>query len=152
MSGKKQKTACIFKTACGQIFNKLTLHYFLFGLVAVAIKFIGFEILNYCFGVEEVIANTVAWVIFTVFSYFTCRKYVFKSDSHGFKMVAGESSKFILFKLVSLILEAGLMALLAHVLIKNNGHLCEIIVISISSVFNYFANRLVVFRKKDAKS
>lgn len=151
MSEKKQKAACFFKSACGQIFNKLTLRYFLFGLASVAIKLISFAVFRYGFHIEDVTANAIAWIIFTGFSYYTCRKYVFKSDCHGAKKVAGESSKFILFKIVSLLLEEGLMALLVYVAfkhLKDPSTVSQIIVVTVSSVFNYTVNRLLVFKQK----
>ena len=148
MSEKKQKAARVAKCMCGQIFNKLTLRYFLYGLVAVAIKIISFEILVYLCRLEEVTANAIAWVIFTAFSYFTCRKYVFKSECHGAKKVAGESSKFILFKVLSLLLEEGLMVLFAYLLLKGHPTISQVIVVTVSSIFNYTVNRLLVFKKK----
>lgn len=148
MSKKNQKAACFFKSACGQIFNKLTLRYFLYGLAAVAVKIVSFEILVYLCRLEEVTANAIAWAIFTAFSYYTCRKYVFKSESRGAKMVAGESSKFILFKVLSLLLEEGLMVVFAYVLLKGHPTASQIVVVTVSSVFNYTVNRLLVFKKK----
>ena len=148
MSEKKQKAAKAAKCMCGQIFNKLTLRYFLYGLMAVAIKIISFEILVYLCRLEEVTANAIAWVIFTAFSYYTCRKYVFKSECHGAKKVAGESSKFILFKVLSLLLEEGLMVLFAYVLLKGHPTISQVIVVTISSIFNYTVNRLLVFKQK----
>lgn len=148
MSEKKQKAARVAKSMCGQIFNKLTLRYFLYGLMAVAIKIISFEILVYLCRLEEVTANAIAWAIFTAFSYYTCRKYVFKSESRGAKMVAGESSRFILFKVLSLLLEEGLMVVFAYVLLKGHPTISQVIVVTISSIFNYTVNRLLVFKKK----
>ena len=148
MSEKKQKAAKAAKCMCGQIFNKLTLRYFLYGLMAVAIKIISFEILVYLCRLEEVTANAIAWAIFTAFSYYTCRKYVFKSECRGAKMVAGESSRFILFKVLSLLLEEGLMVLFAYVLLKGHPTISQVIVVTISSIFNYTVNRLLVFKQK----
>lgn len=93
--------------------------------------------------IELQIANVVSWIISVTFAYITNRVFVFKSKS---KNIMLELSKFVGSRILSLLMDIGIMFLFVTVLgIKDIiGKLVSQIVVIVA---NYILSKLLVFKK-----
>ncbi|GGK56606.1 hypothetical protein GCM10011405_00930 [Rufibacter glacialis] len=92
-------------------------------------------------GVYYVFATVFSTVIAIVLNYFLTRKWVFSSSKYSFKY---EFSSFVLFSLVGLLLNLGLILLFVEK-IQMNPLLGKLLAIGLVSVFNYFSKKKLVF-------
>lgn len=92
---------------------------------------------------ELQIANIISWVISVAFAYVTNRIFVFKSKS---KKILLELSKFVGSRILSLLMDIGIMFLFVTVLgIKDIiGKLVSQVVVIVA---NYILSKLLVFKK-----
>jgi putative flippase GtrA len=87
-------------------------------------------------------ANTAAWVIAVVFSYFANRRWVFLSKDAS---VPAEMCKFVLSRIFSLLLENALL-LLGVDIIGINEYIAKATVAVIVVVCNYITGKWIVFK------
>ena len=101
-------------------------------------------------GSYVLIANAgqvIAWVAAVLFAYFTNKKYVFQSTTDGKTGAWREFWLFVSARLASLVIfDLALFNLL--LLLGMNADWDKLLMNALVILFNYFASRLVVFRKK----
>ncbi len=96
--------------------------------------------------IELQIANVLSWILAVIFAYFTNRKYVFKSKEEN---KIKEGSKFILSRLVTLLLDMLTMFLLVSIL-SMNDKIAKIISQILVIIGNYLISKLIVFKKNNS--
>ena len=96
--------------------------------------------------IELQIANVLSWILAVIFAYFTNRKYVFKSEEEN---KIKEGSKFILSRLVTLLLDMLTMFLLVSIL-SMNDKIAKIISQILVIIGNYLISKLIVFKKNNS--
>jgi len=126
--------------------------YLFWGGVAFVLSMVLYWIFTSPMGWNEVLGNTVDWVICVLFTYVTNRVFVFKSKTTGIKGIGKEFVQFVLARLFTLILEdivifvgCNLMGYdtgLASMVVKFIGQAVVIIT-------NYILSKLIIFRKKN---
>lgn len=137
--------------------HKELILYVVFGALTTLVNYILYFSCTSGFKIGWSAATVIAWVGAVLFAYFTNRKWVFASKSHGAKAVLSEFLKFIAARLSSLALEWLTLKLLLDILhfdafqwkslpvgelvAKTIGQLLVIIT-------NYILSKLVVFAKK----
>lgn len=102
--------------------------------------------LNPLVPIELQIANVLSWILAVIFAYFTNRKYVFKSKEEN---KIKEGSKFILSRLVTLLLDMLTMFLLVSIL-SMNDKIAKIISQILVIIGNYLISKLIVFKKNNS--
>lgn len=127
--------------------------YLFWGGIAFFLSMALYWLFDTVFGWNSVVANTVDWVICVLFTYFTNKKYVFKSQVEGKKEKLKEFIEFVSARLFTLVLEdiiiyVGVDALgfnspLQSTIVKLIGQVVVIIA-------NYILSKLWIFKKKDA--
>ena len=93
------------------------------------------------------IGNVAAWVLAVLFAYFTNKKFVFQSKADAKTGAWREFWLFVSARLASLVIfDVALFNLLLRLGMNADGDklLMNVLVI----LFNYFASKLVIFRKK----
>lgn len=121
--------------------------YLIVGGLTTLVNYIVF----YCPGIsslETILRNTLAWVAAVVFAFFANRKFVYRSERHGFGPVFLEFLSFTLARVFSYVLETGILKLCE---IKEiNVDIAKIPVGVLVVIVNYLTG-LLVFRnrKKD---
>ena len=92
------------------------------------------------------IGNVTAWVIAVLFAFITNKKYVFQSRTDGKTGAWREFWLFVSARVASLVIfDAGLFNLLLA--LGMNADLDKLLMNGLVIVFNYFASKLVIFRK-----
>ncbi len=118
--------------------------YLVFGVLTTVVSLlVGLPLL--WLGVNDAIANLLKNVAGIIFAYVTNRLYVFRSETKGAKQKE-EMVSFFISRIATLVLDMGMMFLLADVL-KVNETLSMILSTFIVIVLNYVLSKLFVFKK-----
>ena len=140
-----------------KIFNRELLIYFLCGLMAIAVNYAVFWLALCILGEKRVLfVNGIAFVVATVFAFFTNKHLVFKTGGLGVKTAMRELAMFFAARIASFgVEELGLWVStdLIHVgrytLLGFSGLLiAKIVLLGVSSIMNYIFSKFVIFRKK----
>jgi len=91
------------------------------------------------------VAAAAAWLVSVAFAYFANRRYVFKARAQGAAMLR-EAELFVAARLASLGLDAGFL-LAAVEFFGMDEYAAKLAANVLVVIANYFAGRLVVFRK-----
>lgn len=135
--------------------------YVVFGGLTTVVNYIIYFACTQGFGVGWSAATVIAWIGAVLFAYFTNRKWVFESKSHGAKGVLYEFVKFVAARLLSLGMEWITLKLLLDVLHMNDflwrdlpagEFIAKTIGQVIVIIANYIFSKWIVFRKKTEKN
>lgn len=88
------------------------------------------------------VRNTLAWLVAVCFAYFVNKKFVFHSKNDSIK----EGSQFFLLRLVTLLVENGLLIICIQV-IQINEPVSKILISIVTVLGNYFLCKYKIFRK-----
>ena len=91
--------------------------------------------------------DIIAWVAAVAFAYVTNRIWVFESHTKGFFRVLGEIFSFAGGRVLTFLMQEGLMAVFVTWL-GLNKYLMRVIAAILVIIANYFISKLIVFRKK----
>ena len=121
--------------------------YAAFGVLTTIINIGSFFIMTTFFNIDNNLANNIAIILAVLFAYITNKDLVFHSQAEGFKEKFIEFCKFILGRLVTMILESvGGSLLFAYVPIPTIVSKCLITVVVI--VLNFFISKFFAFKTK----
>lgn len=93
------------------------------------------------------VADVIAWVCAVLFAFFTNRIWVFESKRHGFWPVMGELVTFAGGRVLTLLMQEGLIAVF-FTWLGLNKYLVKIGVAVLVVIANYFISKLLVFKEK----
>lgn len=129
---------------------KEVISYLIFGVlttvVSLAVYYLSvFTFLNPNNAFELQIANIISWIVGVCFAYFTNRKYVFESKE---KNKLKEASKFVLARVVTLIMDMIIMWI-GVTLLHRNDKIIKLISQVVIIVSNYVFSKIFVFKKKE---
>ena len=137
----KQKAADILKKYREQIL------YLVFGALTTVVSIGSYALFNAVFGINELIANVISWILAVLFAYVTNRRWVFCSSAKTKKEILTEMASFFAGRLATL----GMEELILFVFITClglNSIAVKIIAQVIVLVSNYVISKLLVFRKR----
>ena len=120
--------------------------YLFFGGLTFVISIVSYAIFNVAFGINELIANIISWVLAVLFAFFTNRIWVFDGKTDGAKEFLIQMLNFFGGRVATLVVEE----LILFIFITKLGFgsmavktVAQVIVI----VLNYIISKLWVFRK-----
>ncbi|MCR4788232.1 MAG: GtrA family protein [Lachnospiraceae bacterium] len=126
--------------------------YLFWGGVAFLLSMFLFWLFAARFGWNEVIANTVNWVICVIFTFFTNKFFVFRSKTENAKGFIREFLSFTAARLFTLVLE-DIIIWVGCTLMGYNEGIPQMVVKFIGQfvviVTNYILSKLWIFKKKD---
>ncbi len=113
-------------------------------IVSLAVYYVSvYTFLNPENAIQLQIANILSWVAGVIFAYFTNRKFVFESKE---KNKLAEASKFVLSRVITLIMDMIVMWLGVTILCLNDK-IMKLISQVIITVSNYIFSKIFVFNK-----
>ncbi len=135
-------------TTIKQLYQKyaMFIRYIVIGVLTTVVNLAVFFLLKR-FGMNYLIANTIAWLVSVIFAFFTNKQIVFQSKSKNAAAFA-EMVLFFILRGVSLALDDGLMYLGVSVLLWNTG-LVKIAVQIIVIITNYIFSKLIFIHPKE---
>ena len=120
--------------------------YTIFGVLTTVLNIVVSTILESAFHFEGNLASTIGIICSIIFAYFTNRKWVFNSTASTFKEYVKEFGKFILGRLVTMLIEMfGFFLLYTVLSVPFLISKCSITVIVI--ILNFFISKFFAFKK-----
>ena len=120
--------------------------YLVFGVLTTAVNYIVYLPVYNLMGLSAAVSNTIAWVAAVAFAYLTNKPFVFKSHDWSMKTVIPELTKFVSCRIASGAAET-LILLLTVDIMGWNGNIWKLVTSVLVVVLNYFASKLLVFKK-----
>ncbi len=121
------------------------LSYVFFGVLTTVVNYVSYLLLAPLFSTTT-IPTAIAWALSVIFAYVTNRIFVFRSQAREFRALAWEILTFFGARLLSGVLDVGIMWIFADRL-KLNDKVVKLASNVFVVIFNYVASKLVIFRK-----
>ena len=122
--------------------------YVFFGALATLVNTVSYYLCYNVIGMSNVPSVVIAWLLAVVFAFFTNKLWVFKSRSFAPDVLKHEIPTFFGARLLTGLLDLGIMYLAVDVL-HGNGTVWKLISNVLVIILNYVASKLVIFKKKD---
>ncbi|EQB87826.1 hypothetical protein M918_07210 [Clostridium sp. BL8] len=100
--------------------HKEIILYCIFGALTTIVNIITYYAFSHVFDINYMISNIIAWIISVLFAYVTNKIYVFKSYNIKVRYLIKEFSTFVSCRLLSGILDIGIMYIFVDVLNLND--------------------------------
>ena len=122
------------------------LFYLFFGVLTTVVNYLVYLPVYNLLGLSAAASNAIAWVAAVIFAYLTNKPFVFKSNDWSAKTVIPELTKFVSCRIASGLAET-LILLVSVDVLGWNGNLWKLITSVLVVVLNYFASKLLIFKK-----
>lgn len=124
--------------------------YLIFGVLTTIVNIAIYLIFTNFFNLDYLISNVIAWIVSVLFAYITNKIYVFESKAVGKKLIFFEIISFFSFRLISGLMDMGLMFVFVSFLGLNDTFM-KIITNIIVVFLNYIFSKLFIFKNKSEK-
>lgn len=99
-------------------------------------------------GIDYLVSNVAAWIIGVLFAFWVNKIYVFHSLDKSPKLLLREFGTFVSARVLSGVLETGMLAVFVEGLHFNDS-IIKIIASILVVIINYVFSKLVIFKKKE---
>lgn len=123
--------------------------YLFFGVCTTLINTVCYRLFCDRLGIGNIASTVLAWLAAVIFAFVTNRSCVFNSKHSGFSALFREAASFFGCRLLTGVLDIGIMAFAVD-LMHWNGTVWKLISNVIVTVINYVASKLWIFRKGKA--
>ena len=120
--------------------------YLVFGVLTTVVNYLVYLPLYNLAGCSAAVSNVIAWAAAVAFAYLTNKPFVFRSHDWSLGTVIPELGKFVSCRLASGAMETAIIFLTVD-LLRWNGNIWKLVTSVLVVIFNYFASKLLVFRK-----
>ena len=122
--------------------------YVVFGALTTLVNMAVYALCYQVAGIANVPSVIIAWVVAVAFAFVTNKLWVFESKSFSAETLKREIPTFFGARIATGVLDVGIMYLAVDVL-NGNATIWKLISNIIVIIINYFASKLLVFRKKE---
>jgi|GEM_PF-16597 putative flippase GtrA len=126
---------------------KEMLLYLFFGGLSFVVSIATYALFNVSFGINELIANILSWIITVMFAFLTNRIWVFNSPTNGLEEFIKQMVAFYGGRVVTLVVEEVIL-LVFITLLHFQSMLVKVVAQVIVIVLNYVISKLVIFNKE----
>lgn len=120
--------------------------YLFFGGLTTVINYVIYLPCHNLLQLSASVSNVIAWFAAVAFAFLTNKPFVFRSHDWSGKTVLPELMKFVSCRIGSGLLETAILFVTVD-LIHWNGNVWKLITSVLVVVLNYFASKLLVFKK-----
>ena len=120
--------------------------YLIFGVLTTVVNYLVYLPLYNLAGLSAAVSNVIAWASAVAFAYLTNKPFVFRSHDWSMGTVLPELGKFVSCRLASGAMETAIIFLTVDLMLWN-GNIWKLFTQILVVIFNYFASKLLVFRK-----
>ena len=120
--------------------------YLMFGVLTTVVNYLVYLPLYNLAGLSAAVSNVIAWAAAVAFAYLPNKPFVFRSHDWSMGTVLPELGKFVSCRLASGAMETAIIFLTVD-LMQWNGNIWKLFTQILVVIFNYFASKLLVFRK-----
>ena len=128
--------------------NRETITYLIAGVLTTVVNFIAYYLFCNIMGIQNLIANGIAWVIAVIFAYVINDLWVFRSARAGIRREIEKIGKFFGARVLSFVVEEAGMFLFVDIIGWNNMIVKAALAV-IVIILNYFFSKLYIFNKKN---
>ncbi|MDD7280187.1 MAG: GtrA family protein [Oscillospiraceae bacterium] len=128
--------------------NKEILLYLFFGGLTFLVSIGSYSLFCIAFGMNELIANLISWVLAVAFAYVTNRIWVFNSNQSSVKGIIYEILCFCGGRIVTLLIEEAILFVFIT-LLAFNSIVVKVVAQIIVIILNYVISKIVVFKEKN---
>jgi putative flippase GtrA len=121
--------------------------YLIFGALTTFINVLCYYLAFNGFKIPNVFSTVIAWIISVLFAFVTNRIFVFESKAKGVKNVMREISAFFVCRLLTGVIDVEVMWVSVDIM-GWNSLLWKIISNILVIVLNFFASKMLIFKKK----
>lgn len=125
---------------------KSMLLYVVFGGLTTVVNIISYYICARVIHMNTGASTAIAWFVAVAFAYVTNRTYVFESNAHGVKEIMAEVTSFFTCRVLTGVLEIGIMLLCVDVM-GFDDLLMKVVSNVVVIILNYIASKLVIFKE-----
>lgn len=126
--------------------NKEILLYLFLGGITTTISIVSYAICNIAFGINELIANIISWILAVLFAFFTNRRWVFETTVNTVNELVRQMLYFFGGRLATLLVEEVILFIFIT-LLGLNSMLIKVIAQVVVIVVNYIISKFWVFKK-----
>ena len=123
------------------------LAYLFFGVLTTAVNYLVYLPCYNLLHLSAAVSNVIAWVVAVAFAYVSNKPFVFRSYDWSAATVLPELCRFVGSRIASGGLET-LIIFVAVDCLMFNGNVMKLVTSVLVVILNYFASKLIVFRKK----
>ena len=127
--------------------HREVLNYLVFGGLTTLINIIIFALCYDLLSMSTVLSNCIAWLVAVIFAFVTNKLFVFDSKSTESKVIIREAASFVTARLLTLVLDIGIIYLFVDVL-GLHYLLIKILSNIVVIILNYIFSKLFIFIKK----
>lgn len=120
--------------------------YLVFGVLTTVVNYLVYLPVYNILGFPASVSNVIAWAAAVVFAYLTNKPFVFKSHDWSKKTVIPELTRFVGCRIASGAMETAVLFVSVD-LLGWNGNIWKLLTSVLVVIFNYFASKLLVFKK-----
>ncbi len=120
--------------------------YLVFGVLTTVVNYLVYLPVYNLLGFPASVSNVIAWAAAVAFAYLTNKPFVFRSHDWSLKTVIPELTKFVGCRVASGAMETGILFVTVD-LLHWNGNLWKLLTSVLVVIMNYFASKLLVFKK-----
>lgn len=125
--------------------------YTFWGVMTTLVNYVVYFICTKGIKIDYLIANVIAWFVAVVFAFWVNKVYVFRSFSKDIKTMVREFGTFVSARILSGVLETGMLALFVETLHFNDS-VIKIIASVLVVIINYILSKLIIFKKQEEKA
>lgn len=125
--------------------RKEIISYLIFGVLTTVVNIATFAIVYDIMRLDYKIATTIAWIISVLFAFITNKHFVYNSKSINAKIVIREFVSFIIFRILSYVIDLVMMIIMIDGYNMNSIY-AKVIANIFVVVINYFASKFFIFR------
>ena len=125
--------------------HKEGMRYLIFGGLTTVLNIVVYFILYNVLHISNALSNLIAWVVAATFAYITNRKYVFESTARSKKEVLREAIYFYGCRILTLIIDEGIMVLTVDKF-GWNGIIMKIVTNIIVVIANFVFSKILIFK------
>ena len=120
--------------------------YLFWGVMSTVVNYAAYFLCTLVFHLNYLVSNGVAWVAAVLFAFVTNKLFVFESKSWEPKLAFKEFWQFVSARILSGLLETGMLYLFVDMLGFPDGPI-KIIASILVVIINYIFSKLIIFKK-----
>ncbi len=125
--------------------------YIFWGVMTTLVNYVVYFVCTKAFGIDYLVSNVIAWLLSVIFAFWVNKVYVFRSYGTNAKTMVREFGTFVSARVLSGVLETGMLALFVETL-HFNSDVVKIAASVLVVIINYVLSKLIIFKKQEEEA
>jgi putative flippase GtrA len=124
--------------------------YAFWGVMTTVVNYAVYFVCTKAAGINYLVSNGIAWLVAVLFAFWVNKVFVFHSNDKSAKVLLWELGTFVSARILSGVLETGMLALFVEALHFNDS-VIKILASIFVVIINYVLSKLLIFKKREEK-